>query len=130
MPQLEKGGKWVFGWSIVGVGGEIAIPPAAFSEYGFRVGSEVLFLRGSRRSGGLIIGLPERLAQSKISLQSRVIEQGCIEAGGRIKIPEIAGVNPGSRLLVVRGSRLALSFLAYGPIVEIAQNHPEIEIFV
>jgi len=29
MPQLVKGGKWVFGWVIVGFQGELTIPPEA-----------------------------------------------------------------------------------------------------
>jgi hypothetical protein len=56
MPQLVKGGKWVFGWVIVGSGGEITIPPEAYREYGFRAGDEVVFLQGSRRSGGFGVG--------------------------------------------------------------------------
>jgi hypothetical protein len=51
MPQLVKGGKWVFGWVAVGLKGELMIPPEAWREYGFRIGDEVTFLPGSRSSG-------------------------------------------------------------------------------
>lgn len=44
MPRLLKGGKWVFGWTVVGPQRELTIPPEAQREYGFRVGSRVLFL--------------------------------------------------------------------------------------
>jgi len=29
MPQLAKGGKWVFGWVVLGQNYELSIPPAA-----------------------------------------------------------------------------------------------------
>jgi hypothetical protein len=47
MPQLAKGGKWVFGWVVVGKRRSITIPPDAYREHGFRPGDEVVFLRGS-----------------------------------------------------------------------------------
>ena len=59
MPQMNKGGKWVFGWCEVGSSGEIQIPPEAFAEYGFRAGEPILYLRGSRRSGGFSVGRQE-----------------------------------------------------------------------
>ena len=36
MPQLAKGGKWVFGWVLVGPHGEVTIPPEAWDEYGLQ----------------------------------------------------------------------------------------------
>ncbi len=38
MPQLVKGGKWVFGWVVVRAGKKIAVPPEAYREYGFQAG--------------------------------------------------------------------------------------------
>jgi hypothetical protein len=35
MPQLSKGGKWVFGWAIVGPDRNVLIPTQAYQEYGF-----------------------------------------------------------------------------------------------
>ena len=43
MPQLSKGGKWIFGWVVVDDTRKIRIPPEAFGEYGFRMGEGVLF---------------------------------------------------------------------------------------
>jgi hypothetical protein len=62
MPQLVKGGKWVFGWVIVGPRGELTIPPEAWDEYQFQVGDEVTFIPGSRRSGGFSLSHPRLLA--------------------------------------------------------------------
>jgi len=97
MPQLTKGGKWVFGWGIVGQEGEIRIPPEAYSECGFQPGEPVIFILGSQRSGGFGV--------------------------------KTLAIQPGERLLVVRGSGLALGFLQQGPIYEEAQHHPQIEVF-
>lgn len=127
MPQLEKGGKWVFGWCVVGPASEIQIPPEAYIEYGFQQGEAAIVIRGSRRSGGIGIGRPEKLNDTV--LQSRIIGQTTIGADGRVALPPEADTQPGERLLVVRGSGLALSFLRYGPIYEEALNHPEIEVF-
>ncbi len=33
MPQLNKGGKYVFGWSVIGAEGTIHFPTMALSEY-------------------------------------------------------------------------------------------------
>jgi hypothetical protein len=53
MPQLNIGGKWVFGWAIVGECCEVQIPPEAYTEFGFQPGEMVIIIRGSRRSGGV-----------------------------------------------------------------------------
>ena len=68
MPQLVKGGKWVFGWVIVGPNRELPIPPEAFQEYGFQPREKILFIRGSQTSGGFGISRPEKIQQSKIDL--------------------------------------------------------------
>lgn len=127
MPQLAKGGKWVFGWCVVSPTSEIHIPPEAYVEYGFQQGETAIVIRGSKRSGGIGIGRPQKL--NNTVLQSRVVGQTTIGADGHVALPPEAGVQPGERLLSVRGSGLALNFLQRGPIFEEALNHPEIEVF-
>jgi len=129
MPQLVKGGKWVFGWVIVGLQGELAIPPAAWVEYGFQAGEEAIFLSGSRTSGGFGLSTSRLLAQAAGLLQTRALARGSIGQRGQIVIPATVGIWPGDRLLVVRGSGRALGFLARGPIYDEALKHPELEIF-
>ena len=41
MPQLVKGGKYVFGWSVIGEDGGVVIPGEAVLEYGFEPGDTV-----------------------------------------------------------------------------------------
>jgi len=43
--------------------------------------------------------------------------------------PKTLAIQPGERLLAVRGSGLALGFLQQGPMYEEALLHPEIEVF-
>jgi hypothetical protein len=126
MPRLVKGGKWVYGWVVVGPEGEMTIPPEARREYGFRAGDELLFLRGSRRSGGFGVST---LRQMTISLRERVLGQGRIGEDGQVVVPPEADVRPGDRLVAVRGSRYALGFVARGPIYEAALKHLELEVF-
>lgn len=128
MPQIAKGGKWVFGWVIVGRNCDIRIPPEAYREYGFQPGETVIITRGSLRSGGIGLGRVEKLASTP--LQSRFIGETRIEAGEQVILPPSVGIFPGERLLVVRGSGLALSFLKHGPICAEALKHPEIEVFI
>jgi hypothetical protein len=130
MPQLAKGGKWVFGWVIIGPHRDIRIPPAAYAEYGFRAGEPVVFLRGSRRSGGFSVGRCEKLEGCQSPLRYCFIDQGKVGTGGQIEVPPAVNVQSGDRLLVVRGSGLALGFLTQGPIYEEALHHSEVETFL
>jgi len=127
MPQLTKGGKWVFGWAVVGQQNDILIPPAAYSEYCFQAEEGVVFTRGSRRSGGFGLGKPENVLVSVI--RTRIIAQGRMGPQGRVTLFSGVDAKPGERFLVVRGSNRVLSFLQQGPIVEEALRHPDIEVF-
>jgi len=130
MPQLVKGGKWVFGWVIVGPEGEIPIPPEAWQEYGFQVGEETFFMPGSRTSGGFGVSAARlmRGASSAFAsrFQERALARGQFSQAGRLRLPSEAGVTPGDRLLVVRGSGFGLGFIARGRIYEEALRHADI----
>ncbi len=52
LPQLVKGGKNVYGWSVVSNTGKIPIPAEALREYNFNTPCKVILLPGSKRSGG------------------------------------------------------------------------------
>lgn len=129
MPQMNKGGKWVFGWCLVGLTGEIRIPPAAFDEYAFQTDEPICFLHGSRRSGGFSVARLEKLDGPGRLLLRRSIGPGSILRDHRIAVPAETGIQPGQRLLAVRGSGYAVLFLTGGPIYEKALKHPDIETF-
>jgi hypothetical protein len=126
MLQLEKGGKWVFGWVVVRPGIKITIPPEAYREYGFQAGEEIVFTRGSRRSGGFGIGRADKIPPL---LKKRVLAQGQMGKKGQVALPLEVSVQVGDRLLAVRGSGYALGFLAQGPICEEALKHHDLAVF-
>jgi hypothetical protein len=126
---MNKGGKWVFGWSVVDSDGEVQIPPEAFVEYGFWDGEPILYLRGSRRSGGFSVGRPEKISQADTPLLNRSIGEGIIQEGGRVVVPAEFNFQPGRRLLCVRGSGYSVLFAAFGPIYEGAASRTNIASF-
>ncbi|MBN1856642.1 MAG: hypothetical protein JW846_06805 [Dehalococcoidia bacterium] len=121
MPQLEKGGKWVFGWVIVGADRRIRIPQEAWSEYGFEAGQDAIFLKGSITSGGFGIAPKERIPEI---LTGRSLCTERFQDSRLIRIPGGVDVAPWQKLLAVRGSGHALGFLAQGPIFELALRFP------
>ena len=153
MPQLVKGGKYVFGWSIISEYGGILIPEEALHEYQFKSGEKVIIMPGSYASGGFSIAKESLLAESRLSdilawnpdLAEFRIEEGniidikgkklcwaTIHAGGFLQLPphtlEVYGVKPNDYLLAVRGSYIGIGMVAKGAIFEEAKKHPEISV--
>jgi hypothetical protein len=122
MPRLVKGGKWAYGWVSVGGTGGILLPPDARTDYGFREGDEIALLPGSRRSGGFAVARADTLPEH---FRRRALGHGRIERGFVVSLPPALAV-PGARLLAVRGSGLALGFVARGPIYAEALRHGEL----
>jgi hypothetical protein len=129
MPQLVNGGKWVFGWVVVGRQGELTIPPEARGEYGLQPGEEAVFVHGSRSSGGFGLSTARLLAQMAGPVRLHVLARGHIGEDGQLVLPPTVGTRTGDRLLAVRGSGRALGFVARGPIYDEARKHPELEVF-
>jgi hypothetical protein len=154
MPQLAKGGKWIFGASIIGRDGGIVIPPEAMKEYGYKEGDKVILMNGSRTSGGFVITEKGIIDNSKIAsifntapgLMGFSIPEGeisgnrgrifcwtLVRPAGFIALPEETlnayGTKLGASLVVGRGSNFGITFLAKGPIWELAIKHPAVEVF-
>jgi hypothetical protein len=128
MPQLVKGGKWVFGWVIVGGQGELVIPHEALDEYGFQPGEVAVFLQGSQSSGGFGLSSPRLLAKMGLPLRVRTLARGSIGEDGQIVLPPALAMRPGARLLAVKGSGRALGFVARGLIYDEALLHPGLDV--
>ena len=88
MPQLIRGGKWVYGWSVVGMDCRIPIPEEAKEEYGLSSGAGVIVMSGSRSSRGFAFIVKGRLVQEAkkypelriyeaMKLQSRPMSSTC-----------------------------------------------------
>ncbi len=153
MPQLVKGGKYIFGWSMVRDDGRIRIPPEAVREYGLEQGERVILVPGSRASGGFSLARAEKLARSPIGgflvdnpqlarfeyPKGKGLEidgkQFCwVDVrDGQITVPAETlaryRVAIGNRLLVGRGSHLGIGFIAKGVIFREGMQHPELEVF-
>lgn len=131
MPRLVKGGKWTYGWVVVGADRTIVIPPPAWRKYGFQAEEAAIFVAGSRTSGGFAISTPRLTAESDAKRGGVGLRGlGCGRFGDeRIVLPPEIPVAPGARLLAVLGSCYGLSFIVRGPIYEEAIRHPELEVF-
>jgi hypothetical protein len=55
MPQLSKGGKYVFGWSKIQKDARIRLPDQAIQEYGLIPGDPIILMSGSKTSGALCV---------------------------------------------------------------------------
>jgi len=153
LPQLVKGGKHTYGWSAVADAGTIVIPPEAIAEYGLEDGDKLIVVPGSRTSGGFGLSSRKSVIGSVLGVvleeypelwESRVPAGDVVEHGGRpycwvmlrhgtidlaAPTPAKYGVNVGDRLLVIRGSGLALGFAVRGPIVQEARKYGELPVF-
>ncbi len=154
MPKLVKGGKHVYGWSLVGENGRIMVPEEALADYNFETPSKVILMAGSRRSGGFALTTSSLIRNSRLSVllyeDSRLFgyklcEGETVTIGGKpfcwvelksdgcIIVPLAAmkeyGVNPGDLLLSVRGSRFALAFCVKGPLIDEARRHSNLSLF-
>ncbi len=153
MPRLVKGGKHTFGWSRVADTGGIRIPPEAVKEYRMKDSEKLIVLPGSQTSGGFGLGSEESVGKSALRIvlgeypelgQFRLPDGEAIEykgkqycwitlGNGAVTVPpetlQKYGVNIGDKLLVIRGSGLAIGFAVRGPIVEEAKKHRELQVF-
>jgi hypothetical protein len=154
MPQLVKGGKYVFGWSLIRINRDIIIPDEAYLEYGFKNDEKGILMSGSKKSGGFGLSSKRLLANSPIGkmlmkypefinykinegqikkINNKIFSWVSIKKERTINLPErlldAFKIKINQKLLVVRGSGLALGFVTIGPIYEEAKKHSEILIF-
>ena len=153
MPKLVKGGKHTFGWSRVGDMGRIVIPAEALVEYCLKESEKLIMVPGSKTSGGFGLASQNSMIRSPLGAAAEVHprlgkfqmpEGEVVEYKGKpycwvelrsggITVPprtlDKSGIKIGDKLLVIRGSGLAIGFAVRGPIIEEANRHSELEIF-
>jgi len=154
MPRLVKGGKYIYRWSEVDSNGRIVVPNEALEEYGFKDAAKVILIPASKRSGGFALTTPSVLKNSRLSVildkeprlaefqlrEGETVTVGTrafcwvkLNSKGEFVVPVETlreyGVNLGDRLLVGRGSGLALGFIVKGPIVAEARKHSGLAVF-
>lgn len=153
VPQLVKGGKYAYAWSKVGKNGKIVVPKHAITEYRFNTTNKIILITASKTSGGFAITKPSLLKNSKLSFildKHPRLAQFDLPEGESIKIAtktycwvnlnkkgeftvpietlEKYGVKPEDKLLSVRGSCVALSFIVKGPIIEEVKKQSELHV--
>jgi hypothetical protein len=153
MPQMTKGGKFIFGWSVVREGALI-FPSQVVEEYGLAKEERLILTTGSKATGGFNVSRKDLLVGSALSglffahpdLATFATGEGILvrykgrgycwvrfHGGSRIILDSDTmsafGLNEGDRLLLIRGSNVAFVCGHNGPIIEKARNHGDIPVF-
>ena len=84
MPQMNKGGKYIFGWSKIGQNGELTFPTMAVKEYNLQEETYIYIVSGSRQTGGFSVMTEHLLSHSTLknileenpSLAKRSLREG------------------------------------------------------
>jgi hypothetical protein len=155
MPQLVKGGKYIFGWTLINKDFKIRIPDETYDEYKFTETDKLIILSGSKSSGGFSVITPNSIINSKFSkniirlvgyekvknsfttdkleiikLGERVISWTSIDKERyfrlSIELISLLNINIGDKLLVGRGSGLGPAFIAKGTIYKEALKHKDL----
>ena len=148
MPQLNKGGKFVFGLSLIKDDLTVQFPPQAIEEYNLMSDDKIIIFTGSKVTGGFCVTTYPLLSKSKLShilhecpqLENRSIPQGqlikykgrkytwiSLKENGSIQFtPQLLkqlNLNIGNELLCIRSSDIAFTMGAKGPLLEKAHNY-------
>jgi hypothetical protein len=155
MPQLVKGGKYVFGWTVLRDDLRVRIPDETYDEYKFITTGQLIILSGSKSSGGFSICSPHTMSSYKLSnnvfsligyiKESDSFTRGRLEivrSGNRIiswtsvdkdkyfmlsnELVTSLDLEIGCRLLVGRGSGMGPAFISKGTIVNEALKHKDL----
>ncbi|WP_438432096.1 hypothetical protein [Gorillibacterium sp. sgz500922] len=148
MPQVTKGGKYVFGWSVVRENGQVKLPTMAAEEYDIASEGRVILFSGSGKTGGFCVTRHGLLAASPLGVLPdnpdlaryereeglfvgykgrkyawlTIGEDGVLSLSGEML--KVLKIGPGSRLLSIRGSCYAFVMGAKGPLLERANGYP------
>ncbi len=147
MPQIAKGGKFVFGWSIINQDGHVKIPEMTFNEYHLSSDEKVILISGSKISGGFCVSnftLMKNSIMKGLFIEHPEIKEysnkegDCVKFKGRLycwlnmspvgilKLPEYTmnayNIKPQDKLLSIRGSDIAFVLAVKGPLIEAANN--------
>lgn len=150
MTQSKPGGNYIFGWCKIKSGGQVQLPPAALSEYGLAETLAVIFYIGSSQTGGLCItsrallenspltnivtDLPDLVnyvtpAGETVDYKGRAYGWLNLDSNGVMSLPEHLlnrlNLEKDHKLLAIRGSDIAFTLGAKGPLLDVAEALPE-----
>ena len=154
MPQIVKGGKYIYGWLIIKSDKSINLPKMVIEEYKISDKDKCILFTGSKTTGGFCLSTISLLEKSMLKnilidnrelWECRIPEQEFIKYKGRkyCWIPINCGklvLNKNTltecdliiddKLLSIRSSNIAFTLGVKGPIIEQAKKYSgEIEIF-
>ena len=148
MPQMNKGGKFIFGKSLIRSDLTVYLPAQAIKEYNATAEGKVYLFTGSKVTGGFCVTRKGLLEPSKLghilsdnpALQNyRTTEGEFIKYKGRSycwvnisengiiqlnrQILDFLHLKIGMNLLSIRSSDIAFTMGAKGPLLEKAKNY-------
>lgn len=148
MPQMNKGGKFIFGQSEIRSDYKIMLPPQAVNEYDISREGKIYLFTGSKSTGGFCVTRKELLLHSKIGniLRDNPELSGYslpplefVKYKGRSycwtnicdgatiilneKTADFLEIEIGMKLLSIRSSDIAFTMGAKGPLIEKALNY-------
>ena len=148
MPQMNKGGKYIFGKSIIRDDGIIQIPEQAIQEYNIASEGIVYLFTGSKSTGGFCVTRKGLLEPSKLGhilydnpeLKDYSASQGKfikykgrsyawveISSDGKIVFDDemlsFLKLDIGMKLLSIRSSNIAFTMGAYGRLMDESMKH-------
>ena len=154
MPQMNKGGKYIFGWSVIRENGEITFPVTAVEEYKLQGENFVYIVSGSKQTGGFCVMPEPLLSRSKLqhilkenqTLADRNLQEGeLISYKGRKygwltlknsvvrlsdSLMQTLDIKAGDKLLVIRSSDIAFTLGVRGTLIQKAHEYKgEIAVF-
>lgn len=148
MPQMNRGGKFIFGQSRIRDDGTVRFPSQAVAEYNITAESKVYLFTGSKSTGGFCVTRQGLLGPSKlghiltetpqlknyetapgefVKYKGRsyawvdITEDGIIRLTGEMM--DFLEIAPGMKLLSIRSSDIAFTMGAKGPLVETAKAY-------
>ena len=71
MPQMSKGGKYIFGWALIRENGQVIFPAPAVEEYKLHQEQYIYIVSGSKQTGGFCVMSEPLLSRSKLNQQPR-----------------------------------------------------------
>ena len=147
MPQMNKGGKFIFGESVIRPDGRVQFPPHAADEYRIASEEKVYLFTGSKIIGGFCVTRRGLLLPSKLShiltetpsLLNYEVPDGtflqykgraycwtAVSENGEITLTKemmtFLNLKPEMRLLSIRSSDIAFTMGAKGPLLEKAAH--------
>lgn len=148
MPQLNKGGKFIFGFSVIRPDLTLRLPPQTLTEYDIAKDRKIIIFTGSKVTGGFCVTNFSLLSGSKLrhileecgGLADGSLPEGDfirykgrgyawlpIDGGGMVRLTpgtmESLQLHPGTELLSIRSSDIAFTMGAKGPLLDRAYQY-------